>query len=142
MKPDLPPALLERRDQLVALLQSYGSCAVAFSGGLDSTVLAKAANAALGAQAVAVTAVSPSLAEGELELARQLASRIGIRHETVATDEMSDPDYQANTPERCYHCKKVILRRIQQMAAEFGLAVRIQHEYPEPVAEPGRVDGG
>src|SRR3954452_19097319 len=71
--------LIARRDELVEALKGYGRVAGAFSGGVDSTVVAKAAQLALGDQAVPVTAVSDSLAEGELDEARELARRIGIR---------------------------------------------------------------
>jgi uncharacterized protein len=73
----------EKRDRLLATLRGYGSCAVAFSGGVDSAVVAKAAHLALGERAVAVTGVSASLAEGELEQARDMAKLIGIRHEVL-----------------------------------------------------------
>ena len=69
-----------KRDALLELLRSYGSCAVAFSGGVDSAVVAKAAHVALGDKAVAVTGTSASLASGELEEAQQIAEKIGIRH--------------------------------------------------------------
>jgi pyridinium-3,5-biscarboxylic acid mononucleotide sulfurtransferase len=121
--PTISNALAEKRDRLRALLASYGSCAVAFSGGLDSAVLAKAARLALGDRAVAVTGTSQSLASGELDQARDLARQIGIRHEIVACGEMSDPNYQANTADRCYYCKTEVLRRIKETAARLGLAV-------------------
>ena len=77
---ELTSELITKRDRLLTLLESYGSCAVAFSGGLDSTVLAKAAQLALGDRAVAVTGASASLAVGELEECQELARQIGIRH--------------------------------------------------------------
>ena len=90
------------RDRLLDLLRSYDGCAVAFSGGLDSTVLAKAAQLALGDRAVAVTGQSASLAVGELDEARELARLIGIRHEAIETDELSVPAYQANLADRAH----------------------------------------
>ena len=80
---DLPITLALKRDRLLALVGSYGSCAVAYSGGVDSAVVAKAAQLALGERAIAVTGLSESLAEGELEQAEVLARTIGIRHERI-----------------------------------------------------------
>ncbi|MCA9102934.1 MAG: ATP-dependent sacrificial sulfur transferase LarE [Planctomycetales bacterium] len=102
---ELPESLLEKRDALLARLRQLGSCAVALSGGVDSAVVAKAARLALGDAAVAVTAVSPSLASGELAVARQTAALVGIRHEVVHTGEMDVAEYRRNAPDRCYHCK-------------------------------------
>jgi uncharacterized protein len=120
---DLPPQLAAQRDRLLVLLRSYGSCAVAFSGGLDSTVLAKAAQLALGDRAVAVTGVSASLAVGELDGAKQLAQQIGIRHEVIETGELSNPAYRANQADRCYHCKTELFVQVEQLAERLGVAV-------------------
>src|SRR5262245_46298863 len=81
------PSLDSKRDSLLASLRQLGSCAVAFSGGVDSAVVAKAAAEVLCDAAVAVTGTSASLAAGELEAARELAQLIGIRHLVIATDE-------------------------------------------------------
>ena len=111
------------RESLVALIRGYGSCAVAFSGGIDSTVVAKAAKLALGDDAVAVTGTSASLAEGELDDARELARLIGIRHEELATDEFANPDYVRNAPDRCYHCKTELYTQMEGIVRRLGLAV-------------------
>ncbi len=120
---DLPAELAEKRDRLLDLLRSYGSCAVAFSGGLDSAVLAKAARLALGDRAVAVTGNSPSLAGVELDESRAIARQIGIRHEVIQTEELSLADYQRNEADRCYHCKTELFIKVEQLARRLGLAV-------------------
>ncbi|MDP7303345.1 MAG: asparagine synthase-related protein, partial [Pirellulaceae bacterium] len=97
--------LATKREQLLESIARLGKCAIAFSAGVDSTVVAKAAQLALGDRAVAVTAVSPSLASGELDQAKSLAAEIGIRHVLISTDEFDNPDYLRNAPDRCYHCK-------------------------------------
>jgi uncharacterized protein len=113
--------LIARRDELVATLRGYGRVAVAFSGGVDSTVVAQAAHVALGDRAVAVTAVSDSLAEGELEEARALAGRIGIRHRVIRTEEFADPNYVRNGTDRCYFCKSELYGRLSGLLGELGV---------------------
>ena len=102
-----------RRDQLVETIRSYHRVVVAFSGGIDSTVVAQAAFNALGEAAVAVTAISESLAEGELEEAKRLAQRIGIRHRVIHTAEFSNPNYRRNGADRCYFCKSELYGRLR-----------------------------
>jgi pyridinium-3,5-biscarboxylic acid mononucleotide sulfurtransferase len=108
--------------RLVATIASLESCLVAYSGGVDSAVVAKAAHLALGERAIAVTGVSASLAEGELEAAQRIAVAIGIRHETVATDELARPEYLRNAPDRCFHCKTELYEQLRRLADERGIA--------------------
>ncbi|MEN1680636.1 MAG: ATP-dependent sacrificial sulfur transferase LarE [Planctomycetota bacterium] len=112
----------EQANQLVECLKSYGSAAVAFSAGVDSTVVAAAAWRGLGDSAVAVTGVGPALAEGELEQARTLAKLIGIRHIEAATAEIEQTPYKANGPDRCFHCKTELYTHVAKVADELGLA--------------------
>ncbi len=86
---------------------------VAFSGGVDSSVVAALAHRALGDHALAVTAVSPSVADGELDGARRVAAYIGIAHEDIRTNEMARPGYRANGRDRCYFCKSELYDVIQ-----------------------------
>ena len=111
----------EKRDHLLGILRGYGSVVVAFSAGVDSSVVAKAAFLACGSKAVAVTGVSPSLAFGELDQARQVAALIGIRHEIVETDEFRSPDYLANPGNRCYFCKTELYGHLRPLADKLGL---------------------
>jgi uncharacterized protein len=107
-----------QRIALLNLLADCGRVAVAFSGGVDSAVVAKAAQLACGENAVAVTAVSPSLASGELEEARQLAAIIGIRHVVLETAEMDRLEYRRNAPDRCFFCKDELYSQLQHRLAE------------------------
>lgn len=98
-----------------------GSVLVTFSGGVDSTFLAKAAADALGNSAVALTAVSASFPAKELEEARRLADLIGIRHELAESRELDDPRYAANPVNRCYFCKSELFALARRKADELGL---------------------
>jgi uncharacterized protein len=117
------PTLVAHRERLVETLRSYGRVAVAYSGGVDSTVVAQAAHEALGDAAIAVTAVSDSLASGELEEAQELARRIGIRHRVIRTEEFADPNYLRNAPDRCYFCKSELYGRLSGLLGELGADV-------------------
>lgn len=120
---DLSAELVSKRDQLLALLGSFGSVAVAFSGGLDSTVLAKAAQLALKERAIAVTGISASMAAGEFEECQELARQIGIRHEILQTEELSNPAYQNNDANRCYHCKTELFLQVEKLCQRLAVAV-------------------
>ncbi len=112
---DVDPVLSQKRDRLLAILRSCGRVAVAFSGGVDSAVVAKAAQVACGENAVAVTAVSASLASGEREAAEKLAKQIGIRHRVIETQEFENPDYLKNAPDRCYFCKTELYTQLERL---------------------------
>ena len=115
--------LAAKRERMLELIRSFESVAVAYSGGVDSAVIAKAAQLALGEKAVAVTGVSPSLAAGELDAARQLAGVIGIRHEVVHTQEFETASYTRNAADRCYHCKSELYTQLEELCEGFDTAV-------------------
>jgi uncharacterized protein len=106
--------------RLVSLVADTGGAVVAFSGGVDSSVVAAAAHRALGERALAITAVSPSLARGELDGARRVAQVIGIRHETIATRELDVEGYRANDRDRCFYCKTELYGRLVEVARSHG----------------------
>jgi len=119
-EPAAPEVLASR---LVEVLRSLGSAAVALSGGVDSSVVAKAAQLALGDRAVAVTGRSPSLAANELDHARRAAAAAGIHHVVVDTSEFSNDDYVRNDGTRCYHCKSELYDVVLRYCEREGIAV-------------------
>lgn len=120
-----PEELAHKREVLVKWFAPFRRCVVAYSGGVDSAVVAQAAYLALGEGALAVTGESASLASGELVAATDLAQRIGIRHQVLPTHEVTLPAYIRNDSQRCFHCKTELYSRLQAVAAAEGAEVLV-----------------
>ena len=111
-------SLKEKTGHLLSMIKDMKKAAVAFSGGTDSTLLAAAAFRALGDNAAAVTAFSPTLPEAELQEAKNLAALLGIRHVILPVSELDLADFVSNGKDRCYHCKKYRFEKLCLWAGE------------------------
>jgi len=118
----LPDALArqEALQRLRRIVRDYESAITAFSGGVDSTLVAVVAQQELGERALAVTAVSPSLAPSERDETRALATALNLRHRFIETRELEDPRYAANPRDRCYFCKTHLYDALAPLACEIG----------------------
>lgn len=111
---------VEKLEPLKILLAEMGQALIAYSGGIDSTLVAKVAYDVLGDRALAITADSPSLMVDDLIEAEEQAIAIGIRHEIVSTHELDNPNYASNPANRCYFCKSELHDTLKPLAVERG----------------------
>ncbi len=111
-----------RLTALKKILEGLGQVVVAYSGGVDSSLLLRVASDVLGPEVYAVIASSPTYPDREIRAARALARRLKVRHEVIATNEMENPGFTANPPLRCYHCKKELMTEIRRIADRRGIA--------------------
>jgi uncharacterized protein len=121
--PILPPPLQEKIVKLESIFQEMDATLVAFSGGVDSTLVLKVAHHALGKKAVAVVAVSPTLPEEELEDARRISLEIGAELIMARTNQLEIPSFVRNDASRCYHCKTDLYEIIEPFKQTLGINV-------------------
>ncbi len=140
---DLAPDRREKYDRLRAIFTEIGSVLIGFSGGVDSTLIAKAAYEALGDRALAVTGISPSLMIEEANECPKIAAHIGIPYLEIRTDEMEDPNYVSNPVNRCYFCKSELWDKLTPIARERGYAAVVDGSNVDDLGEfrPG-MDAG
>jgi pyridinium-3,5-biscarboxylic acid mononucleotide sulfurtransferase len=115
-----PARISEKQERLFSQLHSLARVLVAFSGGTDSAYLAWAAHRVLGANALAITADSASIPESHKRDAEAFVRRFQIAHEYIETHEFENPDYVANNPDRCFHCKDELFTRLEQVGRDRG----------------------
>jgi uncharacterized protein len=132
--------LEEKEQHLRALLRSYDSLIVAFSGGADSAYLAYVANSELGDRALAVTGDSGSYPTFQRRLADRLTSQFGINHEILFTKEFEDPNYTSNPPNRCYYCKSELYAKLDDLRRRRGFAIICDGSNADDIGDyrPGR----
>lgn len=137
---DLSPELLPRWKALLNRFRELGSVIVAFSGGVDSGLLCAAAYAALGERMLAVTVRSPVEATGDVESAQALAEQVGFPLRVVEYNDLTNPKFVSNPPERCYICKLARFRLLAGLAAQEGFAALVEGSNADDLADyrPGR----
>lgn len=131
----LPNPLQTKVHQLYECLSDYQKVIVAFSGGVDSTFLAEAAFHALGEDALAVTAISDSYPIREMKAAQDIAKQIGIRFETVHTEELELEGYASNPTNRCFFCKTELFDKLRPIADKYDVGTIVYGAIPDDVGD-------
>jgi uncharacterized protein len=133
--------LIERKwDHLKALLHDMQTAVLAYSGGVDSSTLLRAASEVMGSRLIAVTAVSATYPAGELSAAEEFARSLGVRHHILQTEELDSELFVRNTQDRCYHCKKELFEKLRRIAGNEGIATVIEGSNTDDLKDyrPGR----
>ena len=130
----------EKWDRLRSLLRDMNLAVLAYSGGVDSSVLLRAASEVLGQNLIAVTAISETYPPAELEPAKEFAASLGVRHRILATDELIRDEFSRNSPDRCYHCKQELFGKLRQIADSEGIAFILDGSNTDDLRDyrPGR----
>jgi pyridinium-3,5-biscarboxylic acid mononucleotide sulfurtransferase len=138
--PATNPAILEKEQNLRGLMRQMKSVLVAYSGGVDSSYVALIATQELGDKALCVMGISPSVAQAERETAQKLAEEFGFNYTTIQTDELENPNYQANPTNRCYFCKTELYGKLSQVAAEKNIKFILDGSNTDDTSDyrPGR----
>lgn len=119
--------VIERKwAHLKALLHDMQTAVLAYSGGVDSSLLLRAASEVMGSHLIAVTAVSETYPAGELSAAEEFARSQGVMHRVLHTEELDSESFVRNTPDRCYHCKKELFEKLRHMAESEGISTVIE----------------
>ncbi|MEM1435952.1 MAG: ATP-dependent sacrificial sulfur transferase LarE [Pseudomonadota bacterium] len=152
----LPPTLQAKATSLCQLIENSGTAVVAFSGGIDSSLVAYLCGQLLGKRAIAVTSGSASLKRSDLALSEALANSWGLEHRVITTSELARPEYRANPANRCYYCKDTLFTALTELARQLdidtifsgtnlddlgdhrpGLIAAREHAVRAPLAEAG-----
>jgi uncharacterized protein len=113
-------SLAKKMKQLKSIIAECESAVIAFSGGVDSSLVCAVAHGVLVERVIAVTAVSHTYPPGEIDVSKEVANRIGIKHMLIETDELEDPRFIANPIDRCYLCKSELLGKLKDVRKKFG----------------------